>query len=156
MASIPIEQAWWGRLILRGGTLCLLATALWSLVGAAEAIILTSIVATVWFVTSTVYAFAVGQLLVVVLLGAAVDEPLLTAGAFGVLFIVGFLIQWPRSTAIPAIGAFLLAWAGLASAWLVESLWGGVAAMLVAFGLLAYGIHRYELVSLGLVQEADA
>jgi hypothetical protein len=152
--------------------LVLLGAALWSHVGVDAALLLTAAVAGVWVVASTVYAFAVGQLLYAALFASSIEGAFLSMAAFdgrfvvlnlvvgavlfSVLFVTDAVIRWPLSTAVFALIAFLFAWGGLANAWLVDPLWQGAAAMLVAFALLAYGIHRYELVALGLVEGAES
>lgn len=171
MVSTAFERDLWGRLFMRVTALVLLGAALWSLVGPAEAVILTGAVAVVWTVASTVYAFAVGQLLFAVLFAAGVEGPLLTASilgsalavrtlfvaaaVFGVLFVAEAAMRWPPSTVAAGVTTALLVWGGLSGVWLVEPPWHGAAALLVAFALLSYGIHRAELVTLGLVEEAE-
>jgi hypothetical protein len=154
MASLVFDRAWWAGLFLRGVAVGLLGVALWSLVGVLGAIVLVSAVTTVWILGSTVYAFAVGQLLFGTLFVSRVEAPLVVAAVFGMLFVAEAVVRWPRSTALFTIVTVLLAWGGLASARLVDPLWAGAAAMLTAFGLFAYAIHRYELVTLGKVEGA--
>ena len=172
MASTAYEWGRWGRLFLRVAALSLLGAALWTLVGPGWAVVLTGVVGVVWTVARTVYAFAVGQLLLAVLVASGLEGPLLTvrvsgsafavlalfvgAAVFGVLFVAEAAMRWPPATAGLTAGTFLLAWGVLSSAWQVEPPWYGAAALLLAFALLSYGVHRVELVTLGLVGEADA
>lgn len=151
MASENDEGFGWRRLLLRFGTVGVLASILW-LVSGVEALVLIPIVAGIWIVAPTMYAFASGQLLVAVLVAPVVESPLV-AVSFGVLFVASFVSDWPFSTAVSGTVVFGLAWVGLGSARLVDPLWMGAVVMLFAFGLLAYGLHRFELVSLGLVQQ---
>ena len=114
--------------------------------------------AVAWYRLTDVYAFAVGQLLAVATLsGAAPIWPVAAAelGLLGVL--VGSVAGVDRpGRPLAVFGlATLLFWA---IAWgLIRTgrpLWSAAGLVAVVAATAAYGLHRYELVELGLLEEA--
>lgn len=152
MSEVLGGVALWARRLLQTAALCLLATLLWFVAGL-EGVLVSGVVVGIWFVAPTVYAFAVGQLLYGAFLVPVSEAYLVGAAAFGTLFVADFALEWSSSTAVTATVAFTLVWIGLGSVWLIESLWSAVGLVVVAFALLAYGVHRIELVTLGLLPE---
>ena len=138
--------------LLRVSCLALLAGVLFvtdGLSGMAVAIV----IAPVWIAIRTPYTVAIGQLLYVLLVA---DSGLFVAfgtGAFVFLFVPGLLEQWHPNTAIFSIGTLIAATGILASSRVVESTLLAAFVLCIGFGILAYMIHRYELVRLGLVDE---
>lgn len=147
------------RLVLDGFAVAGATAALWYVLGPVG-LALAAVVAVVLAVGSAVYAFAVGQLLFVLLattvFGDVPAEGLLVAqvGLAAILF-AALVGRWPLRTAALAGVTFAVAAAGFASLSALEPLWHGVAVLAVLYAFLAYTLHRYELVSLDLVGEAD-
>ncbi|QLD88748.1 hypothetical protein HWV07_06745 [Natronomonas salina] len=120
-----------------------------------------AIVAIVGVVTSAVYAFGVGQLLFAVLattVAGGLPDARLLGGQLGLgAFLLFALVEpWPRRTAAIAALMFGLAATGLATVYALETLWHGAVLLAAIYALTAYTLHRYELVRLDLITEADA
>lgn len=139
--------------LVSASALAIVAAALWTTVGVAS-IGITAVVAIVWLLVSTPYAVAVGGLLAAILAPEAGLFDALAVGSLVVLFAADLLIEWPARTAVVGLVMLLSSTAGLAAVWYSEPLWAAAAVLLGAFALLAYAVHRYELVRLGLVGEA--
>lgn len=125
-------------------------------------------VAVGWYLAGGPVAFAVGQVAVAVLLSGGGLAPLAVAeaGLFGVLFApesesepgrqrFGRFRQ-PGLSAVFAVGwvvvAVALAWLSARSA---VGLGVATVALSAAIGATAYGLHRYQLVALGLAEGSD-
>jgi hypothetical protein len=143
------------NVLVSASTLAIVAAALWTTVGVAS-IGITALVAIVWLLASTPYAVAVGGLLTAVLASGSGLLDALAVGSLLGLFAADLLIEWPIRTAAVGIVTLLSSAAVLAAVWRVEPLWASAVALLGGFGLLAYATHRYELVRLGLLGEAEA
>jgi hypothetical protein len=141
--------------LVSASALVLVAAALWTTVGVAS-IGITALVAVVWLLASTPYAVAVGGLLTAVLASGSGLFDALAVGSLLGLFAADLIIEWPVRTAAVGGVTLLPSAAVLAAVWRVEPLWAGAVALLGGFGLLAYAVHRYELVLLGLLGEAEA
>lgn len=148
------------RLALDGLAVAATTAALWYVlegVGVAVA----AAVAVALVVGSAIYAYAVGQLLFALLasmfFGDVPLEGLLVAQVgLGALLLAPLIDHWPRRTAAVAGVTFAVTGIGFGSLYALEPLWHGVAILVALYALLAYTLHRYELVQLGLVREADA
>lgn len=119
-----------------------------------------AVAGTVFALGSAVYAFGVGQVLVVVLTttvagGLPVGDALLAQVGLGALLLGAVAGDWPDRTAVVTAVAFVAAAAGFATVHTLETPWHGAAVIAVVYAVLAYTLHRYELVRLGLVTEAD-
>lgn len=131
----------------------LLAAAGFALAGGPRAAIGGLGVVAAWAVAGHVYGFAVGQLLFVTLLEPAID-PRLGAIQLG---LVGLLLA-PSLAASPrrAVGAFAVAGAGLVGVVagvrdVAGALWPAMVALAATVALVGYVIHRYQLLTLGVV-----
>lgn len=121
-----------------------------------------------WYLASPVYAFAVGQLALAAVLpeGAlTATADLVRAGAVEV-GLVGVLLAsvargGPRTTSRASVGTLVLGWTLLGGvlAWAsVRSLLGvgpAVGLLAASTALTAYGLHRYQLVTLELAGGID-
>lgn len=119
-----------------------------------------AVIAISWRLTSGLYAFAVGQLLFAIVstsvVGGLPTEAVLVAQlSLGGVLLVTLISHRPRRTAVVTAITFAVAAAGFATVSTLETLWHGAAILAVAYALTAYTLHRYELVRLGLVTEAD-
>ena len=116
-----------------------------------------ALVALSWYRLEAVYAFALGQVAAAAVLGDGATA-LAVAGAEAGLLV---LLVAPLAAAdARSVVAFAAATAGLLavlrlarSAW--EPLWAAAVALGLVAAAVAYGIHRYERVQLGLVREGD-
>lgn len=116
-------------------------------------------VAVALVVGSPVYAYAVGQLLFVLLATTGFgDVPVagvvVAQVGLGTLFAAALVDAWPARTAAGAVAVFAVAAVGLGAVHALDPLWQGLAVLAGLYALLAYTLHRYELVSLDLVGEA--
>jgi hypothetical protein len=141
--------------LVSGSALAIVAAALWTTIGVAG-IGITALVALAWLLVSTPYAVAVGGLLIAVLATGGGLFDLLAVGSLLTMFAADLLVEWPARTASVGVAALVTTGAVLAAVWRSEPLWAAAVALLGAFMLLAYAIHRYELVRLGLLEEAEA
>lgn len=135
--------------------LAIVAAAFWTTVGMAS-VGITALVAILWLLVSTPYVVAVGGLLTAILATGGSLFDALAVGSFVSLFAADLLIEWPARTAAVGVVTLLPSAAVLAAVWYSEPLWASAVVLLGAFALLAYAIHRYELVRLGLLEEAEA
>lgn len=109
-----------------------------------------------WFLLPAIYVVALGHILLLLAYPTGIPLPVLAGIETGFLLV----LLAPARTADHArvtIAAGLLAFLGLtalAAAILLttNTLWLPAIAVVGATGLLAYGIHRYQLVRLGLVE----
>lgn len=109
---------------------------------------------------SPVYAVAVGQLLFVLVattvFGEVPAEGIVVAQVgLAALFVAALVDAWPARTAAGAVAIFGVAAVGLGTVYALDPLWQGVAVLTGLYAILAYTLHRYELVSLNLVGEAE-
>lgn len=147
------------RLAFDGLAVAATTAALWYVLGSVG-LALAVVVAVVLVVGSPVYAFAVGELLFVLLATTAfgdipVEGLVVAQAALGALLLAALVGHWPRRTAVTAAVAFVVTALGFGSLYALEPLWLGVAVLAGLYAFLAYTLHRYELVRLALVQEAD-
>lgn len=110
-----------------------------------------------WALAGPVYAFAFGQILFAALAPdpSNLEFAVAQAGLFGLL-----AVPAGRDAPVRTVGAFAVASAGLVGVGAgvrdaTGELWPAALAVGGAVALVAYGLHRYELVVLDLV-EADA
>jgi hypothetical protein len=143
------------NVLVSASALAIVAAALWTTVGVAS-IGITVLVALVWLLVPTPYAVAVGGLLAAILAPDAGLFDALAVGSLSSLFAADFFIEWPARTAAVGVVALVPTAAVLAAVWLAEPLWTAAVVLLGAFALLGYAVHRYELVRLGLLGEAEA
>lgn len=147
------------RLALDGLAVAATTAVLWYVLGRVG-VALAAVVAVVLVVGSAVYAFAVGELLFVLLASTVVgDVPveglLVTQGGIATPLLAALFVQWPGLTATLAALAFAITAVGFASLSALEPVWHGVAILAGLYAFLAYTLHRYELVRLDLVGEPD-
>ncbi|MFC4451591.1 hypothetical protein [Halorussus aquaticus] len=116
-----------------------------------------ALVAGAWALAGPVYAFAFGQ----ILFAAFAPDPTGLELAVAQVGLFGFLaVPANRWAPLRTVGAFVVASAGLVGVGagvrdVTGELWPAALAVGAAVALVAYGLHRYELVVLDLV-EADA
>lgn len=122
------------------------------LAGAASA----AVIALVWFVFPVVYTIALGHILVAALTVdgfSTIAIVIAELGLFGILLTAAPTL-YDRGTVtsmtVFMLGLFVFTF-GIAFV-TSEALWIGALALLVVGAIAAYGMHRYELVSLGLVE----
>lgn len=112
----------------------------------------------IWLV-SPVYAFAIAQLglLLVVPDSISIGELVILESGLGTLLFAGMLDEFEsrRSIGVFLLGAVGLGGTAVAAGPSAIALWQSVLAVLGVFAFLSYGLHRYELVELGLVEEQD-
>ena len=147
------------RLALDGLAIAAATAALWYVLGPIGLGVGGAVAVTLVLV-SPVYAFAVGQFLFA-LLGATLYDAVPSTGVLvgqaglAALLVAALLDRWPRRSAAVAVGVFAVAAVGFGAAAALEPLWHGVVVVGVIYAVLAYTLHRYELVTLDLVGEAD-
>lgn len=106
-----------------------------------------------WVVAPPVFAFAVGQ----AGLAAVVEAPFPPVVAIGELTVLAFLFSDPdlpltaRTWALPALGTAVLA--GIVWAAVGEGLAAVGVVCLAGLAVLAYAVHRYELLATGQLSE---
>lgn len=115
--------------------------------------------AVVWAGLGTPYAIAVGALLLGGLGPASTDAGALALVTVGFLaLVVAPAVRTDRAVGVATVsGATLLGAGGVA--WLAlrwHSLWVAAALTVGCLGLASYGLYRYSLVSLGLVDDPAA
>lgn len=107
-----------------------------------------------WFLLEPPYAFAAGALALVAVLAGRQPEPiaLLTGGVLVALLVVSDVSTGPGKRRALGTLAFTGTLAGVA--WGAQGAWAetwATALVLVSIGtLIAYGLHRYEQVQLGV------
>lgn len=148
MRTVPLDREHIG-----GVAALLVVTAALGYVAGPLGVVAGLAVALVWWYLSTPYAIAAGHLALVAV----------TAGDFSLGFLLaeaGFALlvasdATNRRTGAVAIGLFsglVLLTQGLYTT--TDELWLTAGGLTLAVAVLAYGLHRYELVRMGLV-EAD-
>ncbi|TYL37861.1 hypothetical protein CV102_14105 [Natronococcus pandeyae] len=115
--------------------------------------------ALVWVAVGTPYAIAVGHVLIVVLYPAGIDPVSIVIVELGFLVLLltaavrastpGRVVGW---TIGAAAGLGGVAWFGVRS----QSLWLAAALTTGGLALASYGVYRYELVTLGLVDDSKS
>lgn len=154
------ERTWLGSAGL------LLAAGAFVAVGGVDGLLAAGLAAGGWYLLAHTYAFALGQIALVAVFSPtdAVPFALVQVGLFGVLFAPAVTgdsgpttsgATAPTTIAVAALG--VLAGAGAAWASGLSAVGLPVAALGVVAGLgfAAYGLHRVQLVSLGLVEGDD-
>lgn len=109
----------------------------------------------VWAVTRVEYAVAVGGVGAVVFAAPDPLFPAVVAGTVLAVFVADLYLRWPRRTAAIAILVLVPAAAALSETARLEPTWLGGLAGIGGFAAVAYTVHRYELVMLGLVEEGE-
>lgn len=130
------------------------AGVLWVSVGV-EGLMVAGVVAVVWSVARTEYAFAVGGITYVVLLSGGEPYPAFVASSFVAVFVADAVARWPKRTTGVVLVTLLTAGAVFSEASRYDPTWQGALAMVAGFAAVAYIVHRYELVGLDLVGEAE-
>jgi len=115
------------------------------------------VVALSWYVLPAVYAFTIGQFAFVAVVPESgqriLQTMLVEAGLIGIL-IEPVMNEHPRLAVLTGVGITVsvsLFWA--VAEWL-QPLWKTVGVLTVGLTLLAYGLHRYERLELGVIMEA--
>ena len=159
MSLVEVDTDATRRLLLVGGVSLALFGGFW-VVSGIGGVLVAGVVVAVWLSVSALYAYATGQVLYAII----VSDGLTLGGAefFGVQFALGVLLATELrlsarepSVLILALVTFGIVGGMLATAASVEPLWVGAVLLALAYGLLAYGLHRYELVALDLVEEVS-
>lgn len=130
------------------------AAVLWLSVGV-EGLLVAGVVAVVWSVARTEYAVATGGIMYVVLLSGGEPYPAFVAASFVAVFVADTVARWPKRTTGVVLVALLTAGAVFSEASRVDPTWLGAFALLGGFAVVVYTVHRYELVGLDLVGEAE-
>lgn len=110
----------------------------------------------VWAATRVEYAVAVGGVGTAVLVAPDQPYPAVVAASVLVVFVADLLLRWPRRTTAVALLVLLPAAAAFSETARIEPTWVGALAAVGGFAAIAYAVHRYELVMLGLVEEGAA
>jgi hypothetical protein len=129
-----------------------LTAALW-LGGGLGGVGLAIVVIALWIAIPTAYAFAVGQLLYVVLLAEADIAGVVGAAALGVLFVVDLAERWPPRVALLATVTFAIAAGAFIAGWAIADPIRGATLIAIGFAVISYAMYRYGLVRLGIVTE---
>ncbi|UPV98953.1 hypothetical protein M0R88_10480 [Halorussus gelatinilyticus] len=112
-----------------------------------------------WYMLPSVYAFTIGQFVVIAVIPgngtSLVQVWLLELGLISILVEPGVTQkQQLRKTVLIGLGISL----GVSLVWEivdgVRPLWQSVLVLAVIFMTLTYGLHRYEQLELGLIEEA--
>lgn len=132
----------------------LIATAALIAAGGPAGIALALLTGGVWYLTSPPVAFAVGQLVFVVLLPETTLGLVFLGQAGLILVLLSSTVDDAHS--LRAVVALLVSGTGLgAMAWLgllTGELWTGAIVLFVSALAIGYLMHRYERVRLGLVE----
>lgn len=113
-----------------------------------------------WYLLPVTYAIAGGSLLVLALAPTSLSDTQLVAVVASFLALLA--VATPTDDRpIPALAALGLGAGGLLGATWVglavgDAVWAGALVLALAFAVASYGLHRYELVQLGLVEDTDA
>lgn len=114
-------------------------------------------VALAWYVLPATYAFAVGQILVVAVLSAEVPLVATVIGEAGLLAVLAGSLtttdEPARTVAALAVATLALGAVGWGVLRSGRPLWIVAVAIAVVATTTAYGLHRYERVRLGLVED---
>ena len=113
-----------------------------------------------WYLLPVTYVIAGGSLLVLALAPTPLTGTQLVAVVAGFLALLAVATPTDDrpTTALVALGLGAggligAAWVGLAVG---DAVWAGTLVLVLAFAIASYGLHRYELVRLGLVEDIDA
>lgn len=126
------------------------------LAGGATGLLVAAVISFFWAVTRVEYAVAVGGVGTGVLVAPDQPYPAVVAASVLVVFVADLLLRWPRRTAAVALLVLLAAAAAFSETARVEPTWGGALAAVGGFAAVAVTVHRYELVTLGLVEGGEA
>lgn len=118
------------------------------------------LLAVCWFVVPPIYTVGIGFVIAVVLVPDGFTGITFAPIGLGILSVLAAPLidrDEPIEVAIAAVTGLsvLLAVGGGAFLWTTAIL-PSATALLVAFAVLAYGVHRYEIVRIGLVRAGDA
>lgn len=116
------------------------------------------VTAAVWFRLGTPYALATGVVFLVVLTADGVDPVAVSMIGAGLLVLVLAPAVVANVPGAYALATLLTVGTGGGLAWLLVNAWPLwlSAAILIAFGaVLIYGLHRYQLLRLGLLGDED-
>lgn len=131
------------------------AVVLW-LADGPTGLLVAGVVSFVWAVTRVEYAVGVGGVAAALLVAPGQPYPAFVAASVLAVFVADLLLRWPLRTAAIAILVLLPATAALSETARIDPTWVGGLAAIGGFAAVAYTVHRYELVMLGLVEEGDA
>ena len=147
--------------LVAGIALVILGIALWVSAGPVG-VLIAVVVAVVFSFAPPPYAYATGQLLVVILVVGGPTAPQMPAfltiqSALAGLLCAALGEWWPREHRLLAasIGVFGLGIVVVVATIYLNPTW--IAAVLIAlgYGSLAYALHRYERVRLGLIAQSN-
>lgn len=116
------------------------------------------VVAAVWYWMPAGYAFAAGQIVIVSILstGDAQSIYIVEGGFLALLAGDALRTERPVSALVVLVGTFLLLTAiGIGLYQSTGSIATGALVLVLAATLLAYALHRYQLVTLGLVADSS-
>ncbi|WP_458207712.1 hypothetical protein [Haladaptatus sp. NG-SE-30] len=145
-----------------GGVETLLASGALIAFAGAPGIVAAALIVTAWYMLSSTYAFALGQVALVALLSGAdlVQIAVVEASLVGVLFAPVIAYDNPVNPIPVTLGGILF---GSSIAWMSGSsilgfqttatrigLPTAAVLLIVTFVIIAYGLHRYQLVTLEL------
>ncbi|MFH5801209.1 hypothetical protein [Haladaptatus sp. CMAA 1911] len=111
----------------------------------------------VWYTVPTLYSVAFGQLVVAVFADSITAEYLilLEVGLLAVLVGPLLTVDRPRwRVTVTSAMAVLFGVGALKSLQWSNQLWVAIAVVVFVFAIVSYGLHRYERVALGLVEES--
>lgn len=141
------------RRLLAGAVATVVVAAATGSVAGLAGLAVTAVVVVVWALVGAVYAVGVGGVCLVLLLGDGAGLPEVAATAsLGAVFGAELTAKFPRREAAIVLPVLVAVTGLLAGAWLLEPLVLAAVALVGGFALLAYLIHRFELVRLGLVE----
>lgn len=141
-----------------GGASVLLAASAFVLFAGALGITAAAVLLVVWYALPATYAFALGNVALAALVGSGnpIQLAVVEVGLLGVLLAPAGRLKAPgRPIVIAVLGVAIgtgLAWA--VSRGLLSFSVAGVAVVAMT-GLGGYGLHRYQLVGLGLVGDTS-
>lgn len=145
----------WSRPSRLAGVGLVLAAAAWAALAGPVGLVLAGVLAGATFALTPPFAFAIGQVLV---LGLSTELSIVGGIAAEVGLVLILLSEltttrryrlWAEAVALTALAVGL----GYAAVVAGVGLWPTVAASIVIWSVLAYGLHRFELVQLSLVTE---
>lgn len=106
-----------------------------------------------WIALPTIYTFAIAQLLYAVFVSPGGSVGILGALSFTLLLATEFRQPWPRSLSLRSLGAFAAVTLVFTGLFYATTPWSGLVITGLVFGTLAYGLHRYERLQLGFLEE---
>lgn len=122
----------------------------------ATGLLVAGAVAFLWAATRVEYAVAVGGVGAAVLVAPGQPYPAVVAASVLAVFVADLLLRWRRRTTAVALLVLLAAAGAFSETARIEPTWVGALAAVGGFAAVAYTVHRYELVVLGLVEGGEA